>query len=159
MNTSELIEHIQTHVITIAALNGEPGHILWESDGVIHVEGPKVALALRPDAMLSTYQNANWEVYEQPVIKIDPESGCLLCPECGKTMTAVFSVTAQHLAMVDEACEGEEVIYDHDLAGQDYEAVLDEIACNGCHFAVVANGFTLDKAEWQAKHPTSEWKV
>jgi len=162
MNTSELIQHIKTHIVTIAVCNGEHEHIFYAVDdwNISHeVEG--VEKTVTENEMFDLFPNktTEWVIKDTVVIKADPETGHLLCPKCGSTMTAYFDVRASLAASIDEVFGGDEVLYDHDLAEQDAEAELSDIACNHCKFKAVANGFAIDRAEFDAKHPAEEWKT
>jgi len=159
MNTPELIEHIRQRVVVIATLNTVE-HILWlQDDDLICVETKDGHDEISPDDLLSTFPDAQWTITDVPAIKVDPETGYLLCPKCGSVMTARFNVCAAHIAFIGQECKENQVAYDHDAAEQDLEADVEEISCNRCDYGAAAGHFALDRAEFDAKHPAEEWKA
>ena len=169
MNTTELIEYAENHVIVEAHLTlkagGRATHFLcFESDGLHHegIDGERQCVT--PGEFLELYPDHLgdvWTVEEAgPItIAVEPETGHLLCPKCGKSLEAHFEVNAVHTAFIDRAERNASApAYDHDLAENGAEVSFIQLSCADCDVSFPADGFTLDKAEWEAQHPAEEWK-
>jgi hypothetical protein len=158
MNTTELIEHIQQHIITIAVFTHGAcdEHIFWPEGDHIGHEFRGMRNTFTRDEMIEFGKGLEWEIHAEPTIKVDPESGQLLCPKCGNLMHAHFTMETEHIAFIESGNDA--VVYDSAVAEIFADVTLEHVSCLKCQFTAVANSFTLDRSEYDNKHPTSEWK-